>query len=344
VKGFVIVREPEGFVHKVENAKVAVYGCPIEMTATETKGTVLFSNAKELREYASGEEKILGKVIEDIAKTGINVVVGGSNISELAMDFFERHRIMVVKIGSKFDLRRVCRTVGATALVRMDAPTPEEIGQCDSVYGKEIGSTRVVVFHQEKEDSKVSTIILRGATLNILDDIERAIDDGVNLVKQLTKDTRFVAGGGASEIELAKRIRVFGESTTTLDQYAIKKFGEAFEVVPRTLAENAGLDETEIISSLYAAHEREGGIAMGVDVDGGGLKNVVNDGIFDHLTTKLSAIRLATDVATTILRVNQIIMAKTAGGPKIPPQQQGMDPDMFEMMFRVFSPNWDNLN
>eukprot|EP00004_Rigifila_ramosa_P007913 TRINITY_DN19101_c0_g1_i1.p1 TRINITY_DN19101_c0_g1~~TRINITY_DN19101_c0_g1_i1.p1 ORF type:complete len:546 (-),score=153.89 TRINITY_DN19101_c0_g1_i1:5-1402(-) len=324
VKGFVLAREPEGTVLSAENAKIAVYSCPFEMGGTETKGTVLFNSAKEMTEFSAGEEKLLQKVIDDIARAGVNVVVCGSNVSELALNFLERHHIMCVKVPTKFDLRRVCRTVGATPLVRMDAPTPEEMGHCDSVHSHEIGSTRVTVFRQDSDDSKVATLILRGATQNILDDIERAVDDGVNVVKQLTRDGRLLAGAGAAEIELARRVRNLGAATTTLEQYAISKFAESFEVVPRTLAENAGLDETEIVSSLYAAHERENGIGMGVDVDGGGLKNAAEAQIYDHLLSKLSAIRLATDVACTVLRVNQIIMAKTAGGPK-PPAQRGGD-------------------
>jgi len=174
------------------------------------------------------------------------------------------------------------------------------------------------VFRQSQERSAIATIVLRGATPNILDDLDRAVEDGINTYKGLIKDGRFVLGGGAAEIELARQIRKIGESTPGQDQYAIKKFAEVFEVVPRTLAENSGLDSTAVLSELYAKHEA-GEINVGVDVDAAsvGVTNVI-----DLLSAKESAIRLATDVSISVLRVSQIIMAKQAG-VAVPPNRQG---------------------
>eukprot|EP00002_Diphylleia_rotans_P022797 TRINITY_DN447_c0_g2_i1.p1 TRINITY_DN447_c0_g2~~TRINITY_DN447_c0_g2_i1.p1 ORF type:complete len:543 (+),score=155.84 TRINITY_DN447_c0_g2_i1:72-1700(+) len=320
VKGFAIIRDVEGTIKRVSNAKVAVITCQIDVAGTETKGTALLKSGKELEQYSIGEEQILEKNINSIAATGVNVVVCGSSISDLAMHFFERNKMMVLKVPSKFDLRRICKTVGAIALVRVGAPTPEEIGECEEVSVAEIASTKVTIFRQEKEDSQVSTIILRGSTMNLLDDIERAVDDGVNLVKQIARDGNFVPGAGAFEIEVARRLSSFADSTPGLEQYAIRKFAEALEVIPRTLAENAGLTATDVISSLYAAHSA-GETTKGVNIEGeGGLVSTQEAGILDHLQIKLSALRLATDAAVTILRVNQIIMSKPAGGPKVPNQ------------------------
>lgn len=156
--------------------------------------------------------------------------------------------------------------MNANALVRLGAPTPDEMGFCDSVTVKEIGGKKVTVFQQEQEDAKISTIVLRASTDNVLNDIERAIDDGVNCVKSVCRDGRFVSGAGSTEIELSRQIKSFGEATPGLDQYAIKKFGDAIEVVPRILAENSGQMATEVISSLYAAHAA-GNVSAGVDVD-----------------------------------------------------------------------------
>ena len=159
----------------------------------------------------------------------------------------------------------------------------------------------------------------------------------MNVFKGMIRDPRFVAGGGATEIELAKRLQAFGDSVSGLPQYAIKKYGEAFEVVPRTLAENAGLKATDILSMLYAAHSKEQNAdGINVEVFGdhsffnrskeGEVSNMLEMGILDLLVTKQWAIKLATDAALTILRVDQIIMAKRAGGPK-PPQQGAVDAD-----------------
>ncbi len=149
---------------------------------------------------------------------------------------------MVIKILSKFELRRLCRVTGATAMTRLGAPMAEEMGYCEVVESIEIGSDRCTVFRQEEEQTKTATIVVRGGTTNFLDDIERAIDDGVNAIKAVARDPRLLAGAGACEIEVAKQLYAHGEKTPGLNQYAIKKFAEALEVIPRTLAENGGLD------------------------------------------------------------------------------------------------------
>merc|ERR1712185_126153 len=153
------------------------------------------------------------------------------------------------------------------------------------------------------------------------DDVERAIDDGVNVVKSMTKDSRFVPGAGATELLLAASLTAFGEAQPGLEQYAINKYGLALEVVPRTLAENAGLDATNMIAEMYAAH-KAGKTGVGIDVVEGGTADC---GILDLLLTKKEAIKLATDAAVTVLRVDQIIMSKPAGGPKAPEQGGGDD-------------------
>jgi len=270
----------------------------------------------------------LEEIVKKIAESGVNVLVSGGAIGELALHFLERYKIMAVKVMSKFELRRICRAIGATPLVRLGAPAPEEIGHCDLVSVEEIGSTKVTVFKQQSAESHsgISTVVIRASTQNTLDDFERSVDDGVNVYKAMAKDTRFVAGAGATEIELSRSLQTFADQTPGLIQYAIKKFGEAFEVVPRTLAENAGLKAIDVISNLYAAHNK-GNTSDGINVEDGSIESAVKLGIFDHLAAKHSAIRLATHAVITILQVDQIIMAKQAGGPKIPKQSGPMDGD-----------------
>jgi len=161
----------------------------------------------------------------------------------------------------------------------------------------------------------------------MLDDFERAIEDGVNIFKAMSRDLRFVPGGGATEIELAKRIQAYGEGTPGVIQYAIKKYGESLEVIPRTLAENAGHDAIKVISELYAAHtQKENGVNMGLDIESGEIVNSLKANVLDLLSTKATALKLATNAAITILRIDQLIMAKTAGGPK-PPKMGARDED-----------------
>lgn len=267
VKGMVFPKEPDGSVKKIKKAKVGVFTCPIDISQTETKGTVLLHNAKEMMDFTKGEETQLEAAIKELHDVGLRVVVAGSTVGDLALHYLNRYGILVIKILSKFELRRVCRVVGSTPLARLGAPMPDEMGNIDVVETQEIGGDRVTVFRQEGEVTKTATIVLRGATQNHLDDIERAVDDGVNVIKSITKDARLVPGAGATEIELVERIQAVADKTQGLAQYSIKKYGEAFEVVPRTLAESAGLDATEVLSKLYAAHQKEDDWSIGVDIE-----------------------------------------------------------------------------
>lgn len=190
--------------------------------------------------------------------------------------------IAVLKVLSKFELRRLCRVVNATPLARMGAPTPEEAGFVDVFESIEIGGDRVTVLRQlvegdegydasdkSGEKTRTATVVLRGATTNHLDDLERAVDDGVNVIKALLKDGRLLPGAGATELELAKRVDTYGAGLKGLSQHGVRRWATALEVIPRTLAENAlgGAEGNEVVSKLWAKHEPDGGEAWGVDVE-----------------------------------------------------------------------------
>ncbi|KAI0911909.1 T-complex protein 1 subunit theta [Ustulina deusta] len=330
VKGMVFPKEPDGSVKKAKKARVGVYSCAIDISQTETKGTVLLHNAKEMMEFSKGEEEQLEAAIKELHDAGIRVVIAGSTVGELAMHYLNRYGILVIKILSKFELRRICRVVGATPLARLGAPMPDETGSVDIVETLEIGGDRVTVFRQENEATRTATLVLRGATQNFLDDVERAVDDGVNVVKAITRDPRLVPGAGATELQLVGRIQAFGEKTPGLPQYSIRKYGEAFEVIPRTLAESAGLDATEVLSRLYTAHHKKDDWTTGVDIeneDGTGTLDAKEEGILDLMISKSWAIKLATEAARTVLSVDQIIVARQAGGPKPPGPNPNWDED-----------------
>ncbi|KAF9691666.1 hypothetical protein EKO04_010461 [Ascochyta lentis] len=336
VKGMVFARSPEGNVTKATKAKVGVFSCPIDISQTETKGTVLLHNAKEMMDFTTGEEQQVEQAIKELHDSGMRVVVAGSTIGELAQHYLNRYNMLTIKILSKFELRRLCRVVGATPLARLGAPMPDEMGTIDVVETLEIGGDRVTVFRQENEQTRTATLVLRGATQNHLDDVERAIDDGVNVVKAITRDARLVPGAGATEMQLIERIKTIADKTPGLAQYSIRKFAEAFEVIPRTLAESAGLDATEVLARLYVAHAAQKGRkddewTVGVDIendDNTGTLDAKEEGILDLWVSKSWAIKLATEAARTVLSVDQIIVARQAGGPKMPGKaQQG---------------NWDN--
>jgi len=274
------------------------------------------------------EEKHLEEKIKAIAESGIDVVVAGGAIGELAMHFFEKFNIMVVRTSSKFEIKRICVATRGRSLVRLEPPNEQQRGIIDSVRVVELGSTNIIIFENTKEKSNLATIILRGPTENLLDDVERAVDDGIHIFKSMTKsvdNVKFLPGAGATEIELARQIKLYGETISGNDQYAIQKFGESLEIVPRILAENAGTNPTGVISNLYSLHS-EGKVSMGVDISGK-VVDSVELGIFDLFVAKKRALELATNVAVTILRISQLIMSRQSEMPNPPKPGGQMDSD-----------------
>jgi len=297
----VVIRQSETSIHRVTEAKVAVFNTNIEMQQGETKGTILLTNADELENYSKTEEDKFEQFIKGLADAGIQVVVGSGSMSEMAVHFFEKYKIMAIKIMSKWELKRIGRAVGATPVVKLGTPSPEELGYADEVHFKEISSQKCIVFRRDQEENKMATLVLRGSTYSMLDDVERAVDDGVNTIKTLGKDARMLPGAGATEIALAKIVQDYSKTQPGLDQYAIEAYGQALEIIPKVIAVNAGLKAEEVIAQLYAK-TAEG--AHGVDVDKGGAKAVDELAVYDCWDTKSWALKLTSDVVLTILKVD----------------------------------------
>jgi len=328
VSGMVMGRGTEGSIKDLSDVNVAVFTCSISASETESKGKVKITEAEQLLNYAEAEEKDMEAMIKSIAESGVNCIITGGSINDMAAHYIEKYGLMVIKTPSKFELRRLARLCRARPLVTLGPVSPQHQGFCKRIYVREIGGGHATIFQQDpKSGSQVATVLLRASTSNILNDLERAIDDGVNTIKALSRDGRFVPGAGAVDIEMARQLETYGGTLTGLTQYAVKAYGKALEVVPHTLADNAGLNALNIISKMYAAHESEGAEGMGLDISDGSIKDVTKEGILDLYSAKLMALKLATDVAITVLRVDKIISAKPAGGPGMKKQRGHWDDD-----------------
>jgi T-complex protein 1 subunit theta len=266
VQGMVFKRAIGSDIIKQESCKVVVYTCPVDQVQTETKGTVLIKTAKELTEFSRGEEQLLEKQIKAIADAGVKVVVSGGKVGDMALHYLNKYGLMAVRLSSKWDIRRLCKSIGATPLPKMTTPTKDELGYADHVYVDELGDTSIVVFRLDSKESPIATVVIRGSTDNYMDDIERAIDDGVNTFKCLCRDNRLVPGAGAVEMEISRHVFTYGETCPGMEQYSINKFAQALTALPRLLAENTGANGREVLAALTAAHE-QGNAAAGFDID-----------------------------------------------------------------------------
>lgn len=339
--GILLGREPESQKKCATKGRVAVFACPIDVCTTETKGTVLMHKADEMLSFSKGEEASTEAVIREIAEAGFSVVVTNGTIGELMMHFINRYGLVAVRLSSKYDLKRLCVSIGATASARLGVPSAEEAGYCESVECVEIGGMRCTLFKQAEDHPSPSvSIVLRAGTQNQLEDLERAVNAGIAAVKIAAVDGQLVPGAGSTELQLARHCEAVASRTSGLAQYAIRAFGRAFESIPKALIENSGHpNPAESLSLLHSAHD-EGKKATGVNVHSDEHEipttldqkkaaftvDAAKEEIFDLLIAKKSAITLATEAALTVLRVDQIIMSKQIAGPK-PRAPGAQDPD-----------------
>lgn len=185
---------------------------------------MLIKNADDLLNYTKGEEDHAETIIKAIAASGATVLVCGGSVADIMLHYLEKYKIMVVRVMSKFELRRLAKCVGAVQLTRLGAPTAEEMGSADEVLVQEIGSQKVCVFKRDSVDCKLATIVLRGSTNSYMDDIERAFDDSISTFRNVIRDPRFLPGAGAAEVYLAEQLEEEGAKLTGLEQYAYNRY------------------------------------------------------------------------------------------------------------------------
>ena len=315
IKGMVVVRKTEGSVISCEKCNVGVYNCEFTTKGAETNDQIVFKTADELLNYTKSEEEHMEKIIKEIVDSGVKCIITGGAISNMAIHYLDKYGIMAFRTMSKFELRRIARSIGATLLVRLGAPTKEEMGYADEIKLTEISSQKCILIRRDSENNKLSTVVLRGTTNDMLDNMERVVNCGVNAYRAVCKNPSFVAGAGAIDMYLSQKIVEYAKTVSSLDQYAIEAFGEAFEVIPRTIMENSGINVNEKLSTLRAKNSKNPN--MGVNIKTGDIEDSFQMEIYDHLETKRWAIKHAYNSIRTIIKIDQIIVAKPAGGPNL---------------------------
>jgi len=326
VNGMVLQFRSKTSTRKVENTKVLVLTTNVGLREMDATANVLFENAADLLNFSRSEEEIVEGSIKRFADMGVGFMILSNKPTDLETHYLNKYGIYTLIVISKFGRRRLCRMLGARMCVTKDI-NPEDLGHVGLVEEIEIGGRKVTRVVQPEGESCVATMVVRGASENIMNDVVRACSDGINTIRAMCRESGFVPGAGATEIELSRLVQDFGATQSGLDQYAIKAFGEALEVVPRTLAANSGMDFEDTIAKLYSAHSK-GNASAGIDVINKDVaEDVVENGIIDLLVTKRFGLRLAANSAITILRVDHIIMSKPAGGPKKPDRQGHWDDD-----------------
>jgi len=319
----------------VKGARIALVNSALEVKDTEVDAEIRITDPTQLRAFLGEEEKALREMVGKIKKARANVLFCQKGIDDLAEHYLAKEGIFAVKRVKKSDMEKLSRATGARIVTNLDDLSEKDLGSAGLVEVIKIGEDEMT-FVKECRDPKSVTILVRGGTEHIIDETERSIEDAIGVVTTAVEDQKIVAGGGAPEAEVAKGLREYAKGVGGREQLAIEAFADSLEVIPRALAENAGLDPIDVIVELRSKHEAEDGARFGVDVSDGKVKDMVGEGVIEPLKVKLQAVDSASEVAVMVLRIDDVIAASSlsekeegkggAKGPGAPGGMGGMPP------------------
>jgi len=309
IKGIILDKE---VVHpdmpkRIENAKIALIQAALEVEKTEFDAKLNISRPEDIENFIKAEENMLKEMVDKIKSTGANVVFCQKGIDDMAQHFLAKAGILAVRRVKKSDMEKLAKATGARIITNLDDMKPADLGEATLVEERKIAEDNMVFIEGCKNPRAVS-ILIRGGTELILDEVERSIHDALSVVRNIVHNPKILPGGGAPEIEIALQLRAYAKEVGGKEQLAIEKFADALEVIPRTLAENAGLDPIDQLANLYAEHENKK-TSMGINGFEGKIDNMEKLNVFDPLVVKQQALKSASEAAVMILRIDDVIAA-----------------------------------
>ncbi len=293
---------------RVENAKILLLNSALEVKETEIDAKIRITDPEMMQKFIEQEEKMIKEMVDKIVEAGANVVFCQKGIDDLAQYYLAKAGILAVRRVKKSDIEKLARATGAKILTDLRDVKPEDLGEAKLVEERKVGDEKMV-FVTGCKNPKAVTILVRGGTEHVVEEIARGIEDAVRVVACALEDGKVVAGAGAPEIEMSLRIREWAPTLGGREQLAAEAFASALEIIPKTLAENAGLDPIDVLVELKAAHEK-GNKYAGVDIETGKVVDMKVRGVLEPLRVKKHAIESATEVAVMILRIDDVIAAK----------------------------------
>ncbi|MFQ5800925.1 MAG: thermosome subunit beta, partial [Candidatus Hydrothermarchaeales archaeon] len=331
IRGVVIDKERvhSAMPRTVKNAKIAIVDSALEVKKTEIDAKINITDPNQLQAFLDEEESMLKDMVEKVKASGANVLFGQKGVDDLAQHYLAKAGIFAVRRVKESDMKKLAKATGASIVSTFDDLTKENLGVAGLVEEVKIGDDDMT-FVRDCKDPKSVSILVRGGSEHIVDEVERALEDAIGVVASAIEDRRVVAGGGAAEVEIAKGLREYAKSVGGREQLAIEAYADAMEVVPRALAENAGLDPIDVIVDLRAKNQKKGS-KVGIDVFDGKTKDMYGHGIIEPLRVKTQAIDSSSEIAVMILRIDDVIAASKlggGGGPGGPGGPEGMGEGM----------------
>ena len=321
VEGVIVDKERvhPGMPSEVKDAKIALVNSPLEVKETEVDAEIRITDPAQMQAFIEQEEKMVKDMVDKVAESGANVLFAQKGIDDLAQHYLSKAGILAVRRVKKSDIEKLARATGANVVTNLEDLTADDLGEAGIVEERKV-SGEEMIFVEECSVAKSVTLFVRGSTKHIVDEIVRAIEDAIGVVAATVEDDKVVAGGGAPEIAMAKKLKDYADSISGREQLAVNAFAEALEIVPKTLAENAGLDSIDSLVDLRAAHENSA--VMGLDVFTGKVADMKEAGVIEPKRVKKQAIQSASEAAEMILRIDDVIASSGKGDADM----GGMDP------------------
>ena len=322
IKGIVLDKEivHPGMPKRVEDAKIALVDAPIEVEKTEFDAKINIENPEQMKSFLDEEEKMLKDMTEKIADAGANVLLCEKGIDDVAQHYLAKKGILAVRRVKQSDMEKLVKATGGRVVSNVNDLRADDLGSAKLVEERKVADDKMT-FVEGGRNPKAVTILVRGGSERLVDEAERAIHDALCVVRDVVLDPRVVAGGGAPEAEVAKRLREHAQKLSGKEQLAVLSFGDALETLPTALAENAGMEPIDILVQLRAAHEK-GQLWAGVDVNESKVGDLKEAGVIEPLGVKVQVIKSAAEAAGMILKIDDVIAAAKskadggAGGPK----------------------------
>ena len=310
-EGIVIDKAPvsKNMPSEVKDAKIAVMKYPIELKDMNTDTKLDITSPDQFEAFLANEEQMIRDLVSKIIDSGVNVLFCQKGIDDMAEHYLKKAGIMAYKRVKKSDIERISKATGAKLVTDIEDLSEDKLGSAGRVYLNKLFDHELT-FIEECENPKASSIVLRGSTRYVTEQIARALDDALGVVAATIEEGTVLIGGGACEIDLVKALREYGESVSGREQLAILKYAEALEIIPSTLIENAGLDTINLIADLKAAHEDSP--FVGINVFTGEVVDMKDAGVIEPLRVKIQALQSAGEASEMILRIDDMIAARNA--------------------------------
>jgi thermosome len=319
IKGVIIDKE---VVHaempkRIEKAKIALLDRPLEVEKTEFNAEIRIHDPSQMKAFLDKETRMLQEMVEKIKASGANVVFCQKGIDDVAQHFLAKNGIMTARRVKQSDMEKLSKATDGKIITNLDDLKPQDLGKAGLVEERKVGEDKMIFIEKCKHPRSVA-ILIRAGLERMVDEAERAMNDALSVVADVVEYNKIVAGGGAVESEIAKKLREYATKIGGREQLAIEAFADSIEIVPKTLAENAGLEPIDILVGLRSAHEKKDGYLMGVDVFSGKIIDMQSNGVIEPLRVKEQAVKSATAAASMILRIDDVIAAtkpKAEGPP-----------------------------